>query len=142
MLSYPIRLETDGGMVLASAPDFPELTTFGEDSDEAMVRAVAAMEEAVAARMEAGQNIPPSSPGPIRATLPALTAVKAILYQEMRDQGIGKAELGRRLGWRLPQIDRVLDVQHRSRLDQMDAALAAIGRRLEVGAGEVPSAST
>ena len=46
--------------------------------------------------------------------------------------GIGKAELAQRLGWHLPQVDRVLDVQHRSRLDRMEAALGAIGRRLEV----------
>ena len=52
----------------------------------------------------------------------------------MRDQGIGKAELARRLGWHMPQVDRVLDVQHRSRLDQMDAALGAIGRQLHVTA--------
>ena len=55
-----------------------------------------------------------------------------MLYQGMRDQNIGKAELARRLGWHLPQVDRVLNVNHRSRLDQMDAALGAIGLRLEV----------
>lgn len=55
-----------------------------------------------------------------------------MLYQGMRDQNIGKAEMARRLGWHLPQVDRVLNVNHRSRLDQMDAALRAIGRRLEV----------
>jgi antitoxin HicB len=55
-----------------------------------------------------------------------------MLYQGMRDQDIGKAELARRLGWHLPQVDRVLNVQHRSRLDHMDAALRAIGRQLHV----------
>jgi antitoxin HicB len=52
----------------------------------------------------------------------------------MREQGVGKAELARRLGWYLPQVDRVLDVQHRSGLDMMDAALGAIGQRLHVTA--------
>ena len=32
---------------------------------------------------------------------------------------IGKAELARRLGWHLPQVDRVLNVHHHSRLDQI-----------------------
>ena len=57
-----------------------------------------------------------------------------MLYQEMKAQGIGKAELARRLGWRLPQVDRALDLQHHSRLDLMDAALGAVGRRLHVTA--------
>ena len=64
--------------------------------------------------------------------LPTLTAVKVMLYRGMREQCIGKAELARRLGWHLPQVDRVLDVQHHSRMDQMDAAMSAIGRHLYV----------
>ena len=72
------------------------------------------------------------SPGDTCVQLPTLTAVKVILYQGMRDQNIGKAELARRLGWHLPQVDRVLNVNHHSRLDQMDAALGAIGLRIEV----------
>ena len=132
MLSYPVKLEHDDEAVLVTAPDFPELTTFGEDRDEALERAVAALEEAVAARIYDRNDIPTASQGETRVLLPTLTAVKVILYQSMRDQGVGKAELARRLRWHLPQVDRVLDVQHHSRLDQMDAALGAIGLRLEV----------
>ena len=132
MLSYPILLEDDNGTVLATSPDFPELTTFGDDRDEALARAVGALEEAIAARIHDGRDIPSPSRGTPCAPLPTLTAVKVALYRGMREQGIGKAELARRLGWHLPQVDRVLDVQHRSRLDRMDAALGAIGRRLEV----------
>ena len=42
------------------------------------------------------------------------------------------AELARRLGWHMPQVDRLLDLHHASRLDQAEAALNALGRRLEV----------
>ena len=132
MLSYPIKLEHDDGAVLVTAPDFPELTTFGDDRAEALMRAVGALEEAVAARISARQDIPVPSQGETRVSLPTLTAVKVILYQGMRDQDVGKAELARRLGWHLPQVDRALNVNHHSRLDQMDAALGAIGLRLEV----------
>ncbi len=41
--------------------------------------------------------------------MPTLTYMKAMLYQGMRDEGVGKAELAR-LGWRMSQVDRVLDV--------------------------------
>ena len=40
------------------------------------------------------------------------------------------------LGGHMPQVDCVLDVQHRSRLDMMDAALRAIGRQLHVTAAD------
>ena len=134
MLAYPIMLEDDDGSVLVTSPDFPELTTFGEDQDEAVARATDALEEAIAARIHDSKDIPQPTHGTVLAALPTLTAVKVMLYQGMREQGVGKAELARRLSWHLPQVDRVLDIQHNSRLDQMDAALAAIGRQLNVTA--------
>ena len=134
MLSYPIMLEDDDGTLLATSPDFPELTTFGDDPEEAIARAVDALEEAIAARIHDRRDVPAPSRGETYAILPTLTSVKVMLYQGMRDQGVGKAELARRLGWHMPQVDRVLDVQHRSRLDMMDAALGAIGRQLHVSA--------
>ena len=136
MLAYPITLEDDDGTVLATSPDFPELTTFGDDREEAIARAVHALEEAIAARIHDRKDIPTPSRGETYAVLPTLTSVKVMLYQGMRDQGVGKAELARRLGWHMPQVDRVLDVQHRSRIDQMDAALGAIGQRLHVTAAD------
>ena len=122
MLAYPIALDDDDGTVLVTSPDFPELTTFGEDRDEAVTRAVHALEEALAARIHDRKDIPTPSQGEPYAVLPTLTSVKVMLYQGMRDQGVGKAELARRLGWHLPQVDRVLDVQHRSRLDRCATA--------------------
>ena len=134
MLTYPIQLEEDDGTVMATSPDFPELTTFGDDRDDALMRATDALEEAIAGRIHTGQDIPSPAQGETHVGLPTLTAVKVILYQGMRDDGVGKAELARRLGWPLPQVDRVLDIQHRSRMEQMDAALGVIGRELHVSA--------
>ncbi len=137
MLSYPIQMRDDDRGVLATSPDFPELTTFGDDRHEALARSVSALEEAIAARMHDGDDVPVPSVGDVCVPLPTLTAVKVILYQGMRDQNIGKAELARRLGWHLPQVDRALDVEHHSRLDRMDKALGAIGKRLVVTTEEV-----
>ena len=134
MLAYPITLEEDDGTWLATSPDFPELTTFGDDREEAIARAVYALEEVIAARIHDRREIPTPSRGETYAVLPTLTSVKVMLYQGMKEQGVGKAELARRLGWHMPQVDRVLDVQHGSRLDMMDAALGAIGKRLHVTA--------
>ena len=139
MLEYPVILEEDDNdTLLVTSPDFPELVTFGEDRDEAIARASDALEEAIAARMYDREDIPMPSRGDVYALVPTLTSVKVFLYQGMRDDGVGKAELARRLGWHMPQVDRVLDINHHSRLDQMDAALGAIGRRLQVAATAAP----
>lgn len=50
----------------------------------------------------------------------------------MTERGIKKAELVRRLGWHVPQVDRLLDLGHASRFDQIEAAARALGLRIEV----------
>jgi antitoxin HicB len=64
--------------------------------------------------------------------LPALTAAKVLLYRAMREAGVRRADLARRLGWQGPQVDRLLDLGHASRLDQIEQAPAALGKRLSV----------
>jgi antitoxin HicB len=66
--------------------------------------------------------------------LSALGMTKTALHDAMREQGMGRAELARRLRWHLPQVNRVLDLRHASRMEQVEAALAALGLRLIVDA--------
>ena len=58
MLKYPVTLEKDDESVLVTSPDFPELNSFGMDREEAKARAVDALEEAIAARIHDGLDIP------------------------------------------------------------------------------------
>ncbi len=133
MLSYPVRLTPDDNdTVLVGAPDFPELTTFGEDEEDALWHAVDALEEAIAARMQTREDVPEPSRGRRRVALPTQTALQVLLYQAMRRKRVRKAELARRLNWHAPQVDRLLDLRHASRLDQIDAAANALGLDLDI----------
>jgi antitoxin HicB len=38
----------------------------------------------------------------------------------------------RRLNCHLPQVDRLLDLRHKSRFDRLEAAFRALGRRLSI----------
>ena len=50
----------------------------------------------------------------------------------MTEQGIKKAGLARRLGWHMPQVDRLFDLKHASRMDQLEAAARSLGRQIRV----------
>jgi antitoxin HicB len=113
----------DNGTVLVTCPDLSEVTTFGEDKEDALHRAVDAIEEALAARIARHEDIPAPSPAPrstmkfgssnIRLSdaailsesdfrvvqLSALAVAKVGLYRAVRAAGVSKAEFGRRLGW-------------------------------------------
>src|SRR5712692_5704977 len=108
MIAY--RIETipdDNGTLLVTCPAFPEVTTFGpKDADELRDIARAAVEEAIAARISNGDPLPrPATAAEIKrhkglyVKLPLLSALKVQLYMAVREAGISRAELARRLGW-------------------------------------------
>ncbi len=135
-LDFPVHLEpaAEGGWIVRF-PDVPEALTQGEDRDEALRHAVDALETALEFYVDDGRPLPvPAVPTPGQATVrpSAQARIKLAVHQAMREQGVRKRELARRLGWHAPQVDRLLDLNHASRLDQVEAALAALGRQLEV----------
>jgi len=135
MLRYPVTLKRDtNGTILVSFLDVPEAHTFGEDEAEALLRAVDALETALSLYVDDRRDIPrPSTPKRGKfVTLPALTEAKIALYAAMRSAGTGKAEMARRLNCHLPQVDRLLDLMHASRLDQIEAAFRALGKRISI----------
>jgi antitoxin HicB len=65
-------------------------------------------------------------------------AAKAALWLALREQGVSLNELARRLGHASTlQARRLLDPRHPSRLELIDAALAALGKRLVVEPADV-----
>lgn len=131
-MRYAVTLTPDdNGAILVTVPDVPEAVTFGEDREDALARAVDAIETAFIGAIGAREDIPePRARGKDHVTLPALSTAKIELYRAMRKERVGKAELARRLGVALPQIDRLLDLRHNSRVDQLERAFAALGRAL------------
>ena len=125
----------DGDTVLVTFADLPEAVTFGADEDEALLQVVDALETALSFYVDARQPLPAPSKakrGQRTVRPSALEGAKLGVYQAMTEQGIKKAELARRLGWHMPQIDRLFDLRHASRLDQIEAAARALGKQLEV----------
>lgn len=115
--------------------DVPEAITQGDDADEALAYAVDALETALSFYVDARKPLPvPSKPRRGQPTLrpAALECAKLGVYQAMIDQGLRKTDLARRLGWHLPQVDRLFDLNHASRFDQIEAAARALGHQVEV----------
>ena len=129
MLAYPITLEPDdNGTLLVRCPLLPMVVTFGETAAEARRHAAEAIETALAAMIEDGDDIPvPPSDDPQAVRLPVLTSLKVQLYMALRSTGITRAELSRRLGWNRESVDRLFRLDHRSRMEQVEAAFAEGG---------------
>jgi len=134
--AYPVILERDARTktYTVSFVDAPGATE-GATAEEALLNGVDALETALSGYVDARAPLPrPSRPkrGQMTIRLSALGMAKAALYEAMLEKKIGRAELARRLHWHLAQVDRVLDFCHASKMEMVEAALAAIGLRLLV----------
>jgi hypothetical protein len=52
--------------------------------------------------------------------------------QGLRSAGVRKAELARRMGTLKQQVERLLDLDHASRIEQLEASFAALRIRLTI----------
>jgi len=136
LMEYPVDLTEDkNSTVIAEFPDVPEAMTIGDDTENVLAWARDALTLALSHYMEERRNIPvPSTPErdqPVIA-LPPLEATKIAIYQAMRKQHVTQARLAEMLHCDARQVRRLLDLHHASRMDQLDAALQALGLRMIV----------
>ena len=126
-----------GGYVV-TFPDFGYGVTQGETDEEAMDMARDLLMLTIGDYIRAGKPLP--VPARRRGTrfrpvsLPALQIAKVDLYAAFLGSGLKKAEFARRIGIPKTHIERLFSLRHHSRLDQIEAALAALGKRLHVEA--------
>ncbi|MGH8478033.1 MAG: helix-turn-helix domain-containing protein [Gammaproteobacteria bacterium] len=67
--------------------------------------------------------------------VPVSTAMKAALYIAMREQGVSKSELARRLGLDEKEARRMLNPRYATKVAAHERALHALGKRVEVVVG-------
>jgi antitoxin HicB len=133
-LAFPIELVPDAnGTLLATCPLLPLVLTYGDDEADVRRHAVDAIETALASMIDDSETIPhPPANAPGAVVLPLLTTLKVQLYWALRAEGITRAELARRLGWKRESVDRLFRIDHGSRIEQLEAAFSALGRQVNV----------
>ena len=144
--AYAVEFHKDeNGTMIATVPDVPGTMTVGADRTQALERVQGALLVMLAARIQDHESIPHPSKtmkepprGQRLAILPPLAAAKLSVYEAMRARRITPAALAGRLGWQPARVQRLLDLRRRSRLEHIETALAALGKRLVI---EVASAA-
>lgn len=135
MLAYRyILTPDDNGTLLVTFPDIPEAVAVGEDEESAKIEAVDGLICALEGYFEDRREIPlPSeNDGSQTLELPALETAKVLLLNEMLRQNVKKAEMARRLDVHMPQIDRLLDLRHNTKIDFLEKAAGKLGKRLNI----------
>jgi antitoxin HicB len=135
---YSARLSRDeDGRIVVRFRDVPEALTDGADRAEALHEAADALGAALAGYVLTHADIPPPSAarrGEVAVAVPPLVATKLALYQAMREQKVSNVELARRLGVTEAVVRRLVDPDHRSRIEKVEAALSVLGKQVVVEA--------
>lgn len=130
---YELQPQPEGGFTVVF-PDVPEAITQGETKEEAAVMAENALVTALSFYTDHAQPLPPPSPARGRplAYVEPLVAAKLALHDAMLAAGVSNVALARQLGTDEKTVRRLRDPLHQSRINQVDAALRALGKRLGI----------
>jgi len=135
-MQYPLTFTEEDGDIVVRSADMPELLTSGSTDQEAMELAEDALAVVLLAYLEKGRPLPAARAalvaGERLVVVPAATAAKIAVIQAFQAAGISKSELARRLGVGENEARRILDPDHATKLDKLDAAARALGRRINV----------
>lgn len=139
MFYYPVTIEHDieTHQFIVEFVDVTGVYSVGDTSDDALLNAADALETAFFYLMQERKPIPAASPldGRPGVVLPVLAAGKVALHNAMIAGGVRKADLARKLNIAPTLVDRLLSLKHKSRIEQIETALALLDKRLLVEVG-------
>ncbi len=121
--------DPDGGFVI-EFPDFGWGVSQGDDEQDGRRTATDLLTTMVQEHIRTGKKLP--KPGKHhgqkyrRIRLPASQGMKAELYLALRSSGMKRAQLARRIGISRDDVDRLLDLSRPARVEQLEAAFAAL----------------
>jgi len=130
-MRYRVTLTpAEGGGFLSELPDFPGVFSFGKDRQEALGMVLDAALTVCAQKILDKDPIP----FPKRAVrsgdsidLPPMVVAKVAIHNAMVDQGVTQVALAERLKTDPKAIRRLLDIDHKSKWEQLEEALRVLG---------------
>ena len=135
-MAYPISFKTyRNGQVGAFFSDVPEAITAGATEAQALDRAQDALVVALSAYLDQSRPLPKPSKakrGQRVVLVPPRVAIKLGIHAAMQVLSVTQTQLGDRLGIDGRQVRRILDLDHESKLSQLESALAALGLQASV----------
>jgi antitoxin HicB len=118
-MRYPVNLQPDTGGFFVSFPDIPEALTQGDDRENALFMGLDALITAFDFYFEDSRPVPP--PSAITGDyvdVPLSVASKVMLLNSFLEQ----------------EVTRLFDLHHSTKIDTIQRAMSALGKRLELQA--------
>lgn len=135
-MKYPATFEPgDNGGFVVTFRDIPEAITQGDTEAEALDMAADALLTAMDFYFEDRRTVPAPSialEGERLIDLPLSASAKVLLLNEMLSKNVRAADLARLMGIKPQEVNRIIDLEHATKIDTLAAALKALGRDLDL----------
>jgi antitoxin HicB len=135
MLTYALKIEPDTVGYLATCRDLPEFSGAGDTVDETIKNSVEGLETTLSIYIDGGVPVPaptPAQAGEYSVIVPGVSSAKAELHNARLAAGVSKSELARRMGIPNQIVNRLFDINHKTKWEQLEAGFAALDKRLIV----------
>lgn len=134
-MKYPARIKrTDDGYAVTFR-DIPEANTQGETFEEAVEMAEDALLTALTFYFEDNRTIPAPSKPKLKETLidlPISASIKVVLLNTLLETRVSHSKLAKRMGIAPQQVTRIVNLNHTTKIDTLEAAFKALGRELKI----------
>ncbi|PIT67994.1 MULTISPECIES: HicB family protein [Bartonella] len=134
-MKYALKfIKDDNDTLLVVSKDFQEFITYGNDEKEALEHAKNALLTVIMGRFQDREVVPF---GARDAAYPfvevsSLVILKIAIHNAMVEKNLRKADLVRLLKLHPIQIDRLLDLNHATKLDALESTLIALGKEITI----------
>ncbi len=132
---YAARLKAREGTVIVSFRDLPEAITEGKNRADALAQGVDCLDAALLFRLKEGSPIPEPSPlqrGEVAVPASPAVAAKAAFIRTFGEAGLTRVALATRIGVAETEVRRMLDPDHGTKIDRLNAGMRGLGRALVV----------
>jgi len=130
-MRYRVTLTpTADGNLIAELPDFPGVFSQGANREEALAMVLDAALTMCAQHILDKDSIPAASKTARKddsIELPPLAVAKVAIHNAMVEQGVSQLALAERLHTDAKSVRRLLDLDHKSKWDHLERALASLG---------------
>ncbi|WP_375607163.1 MULTISPECIES: type II toxin-antitoxin system HicB family antitoxin [unclassified Bartonella] len=134
-MKYAIKfIKDDNDTLLVVSKDFQEFITYGNDEKEALEQAKNALLTVIMGRFQDREFIPFGHRDiayPF-VEVSSLVTLKIAIHNAMIEKNLRKADLVRLLKLHPIQIDRLLDLNHATKLDALESTLIALGKEISI----------
>jgi antitoxin HicB len=134
-MKYPATFTPEAAGITVTFRDIPEAITQGDDEADALFMAKDVLLAAMEVYFDEKRPVPSPSAaqrGDRLIPVPASVVAKILLLNQMLEQNVIPSELARRMATTRQEVNRLIDLKHTTRIDRIEEAMVALGRKLEL----------